>query len=85
MRPAPITLNYSYENIRNDIRQKIICEKSQFDSLVWGSLTLTPNSVSPFFKWYPLLPSHYTAYIVEDYCHQFVIIFRFSQCNKPEI
>ena len=49
MWPAAITLNYSVENIRNDVRQKIIIimiiilyEKSQFDSLVWGSLTLTP-------------------------------------------
>ena len=50
MRLTPIALNYSIENIRNDIRQKImiiiiiiIYEKSQFDSLlVWGSLTLTP-------------------------------------------
>ena len=39
MQPAAIVLNYSVENIRNDIRQKIY-EKSQFDSLVWGSLTL---------------------------------------------
>jgi len=42
MRPAVIVLNYSVENIRNDVRQKIIYEKSQFDSLVWGSLTLAP-------------------------------------------
>ena len=41
MRPAAITLNYSIENIRNNIRQKIY-EKFQFDSLVWGSLTLAP-------------------------------------------
>ena len=42
MRPAPIALNYSVENIRNDVRQIIIImyEKPQFDSLVWGSLTL---------------------------------------------
>ena len=40
MWPAAIALNYSVENIRNDIRQKII--KFQFDSLVWGSLTLAP-------------------------------------------
>ena len=49
MLPATIALNYSLKNIRNDVRQKIIIiiiiifdEKSQFDSLVWGSLTLTP-------------------------------------------
>ena len=49
MRPAAIALNYSVENIRNDVRQKIIIimiiilyEKSRFDSLVWGSLTLAP-------------------------------------------
>ena len=47
MRPAAIALNYNVENIRNDVRQKIIIiiiiyEKSQFDSLVWGSLTLAP-------------------------------------------
>ena len=35
-------LNYSVENIQNDVRQKILYEKSQFDSLVWGSLTLAP-------------------------------------------
>ena len=39
MRLAAIALNYSVENIRNDVRQ-IYYEKSQFDSLVWGSLTL---------------------------------------------
>ena len=45
MRPAAIALNYNVENIRNDVRQKIIIyEKSQFDSLVWGSLTLAPNT-----------------------------------------
>ena len=44
MRPAPIALNYSVENIRNDVRQDIIIiyEKLQFDSLVLGSLTLAP-------------------------------------------
>ena len=43
MQPAAIALNYSVENIRNDIRQKkYTYEKSQFDSLVWGSLTLAP-------------------------------------------
>ena len=41
MRPAAITLNYSVENIWNDVCQKIY-EESQFDSLVWGSLTLAP-------------------------------------------
>ena len=46
MQPAAITLNYSVENIRNDVRQKIICENSKFDSLVWGSLTLAPNKHS---------------------------------------
>ena len=47
VRPAATALNYSIENIRNDVRQKIIIiifdEKSQFDSLVWGSLTLAPT------------------------------------------
>ena len=46
MRPAAIALNYSFEIIRNDVSQKIpiiIYEKSQFNSLVWGSLTLTTN------------------------------------------
>ena len=43
-------LNYSGKNIQNDVRQIIIIiiiiiiivlyEKSQFNSLVWGSLTL---------------------------------------------
>ena len=45
MRPVAITLNYSIENIRNDVCQKkiiIIYDKFQFDSLVWGSLTLAP-------------------------------------------
>ena len=43
MRTAAIALNYNVENIRNDVRQKIIIyENSQFDSLVWGSLTLAP-------------------------------------------
>ena len=47
MQPAATTLNYSVENIRNDVCQKIIIyEKSQFDSLVWGLLTLAPNSSS---------------------------------------
>ena len=41
MRPTAIALNYSIENIWNDVRQKIY-EKFQFDSLVWGSLTLAP-------------------------------------------
>ena len=41
MRPAAIALNYSIENIQNDVCQKV-CEKSQFDSLVWGLLTLAP-------------------------------------------
>ena len=38
-----IALNYSIKNIRNDVRQIIIIifdEKSRFNSLVWGSLTL---------------------------------------------
>ena len=44
MQPAAIALNYNVENIQNDVRQKIISyEKSQFNSLVWGSLTLTPT------------------------------------------
>ena len=45
MQPAAIALNCSIENIRNDLHQImiiIIIEKFQFDSLVWGSLTLTP-------------------------------------------
>ena len=41
-------VNYSVENIWNDVRQIIIIyEKFQFDSLVWGSLTLTPITLSP--------------------------------------
>ena len=43
--PAAIALNYSVKNIRNDVHQLIyiyIYEKSQFNSLVWGSLTLAP-------------------------------------------
>ena len=42
MRPASIALNYNVENIRNNVRQIIIIihGKSQFDSIVWGSLTL---------------------------------------------
>ena len=46
MRPTAITLNYSVMNIWNDVRQIIIniyIEKLQFNSLVWGSLTLIPN------------------------------------------
>ena len=39
-RPADIALNYSVKNIRNDVRQIILYEKSRFNSLVWGSLTL---------------------------------------------
>ena len=43
-RPAAIALNYSVKNIRNDVQQIIIIiifdEKSRFNSLVWGSLTL---------------------------------------------
>ena len=42
MRPATIALNYSVENIQNNVRQKKIYEKFQFDSLLWGSLTLAP-------------------------------------------
>ena len=46
MRPTAIMLNYSVENIQNNVCQKIIIiiiyEKFQFDSLVWSSLTLTP-------------------------------------------
>ena len=48
MRPTAIVLNYSIENMQNDVRHKlIIYEKFQFDSLVWGSLTLAiiPNSI----------------------------------------
>ena len=40
-------VNYSVENIRNDVRQIIKYEKFQFDSLVWGSLTLAPITLSP--------------------------------------
>ena len=42
-------VNYSVENIRNDVHQIIIIiyEKFQFDSLVWGSLTLVPITLSP--------------------------------------
>ena len=40
-RRTAIALNCSFKNIRNDIRQIIILyEKSRFNSLVWGSLTL---------------------------------------------
>ena len=46
MRPAAISLNYNVGDIQNDIRQIImviiIYEKFQFNSLVWGSLTLAP-------------------------------------------
>ena len=42
MRPATIVLNYSIKYIQNDVRQTIILKKSQFNSLVWGSLTLVP-------------------------------------------
>ena len=53
-RPAAIALNYSVENIRNDVRQKkkknmyIIYEKSQFGSLVWGSFTYGTPFVTKF-------------------------------------
>ena len=42
-------VNYSVENIRNNICQIIIIiyEKFQFDSLVWGSLTLASITLSP--------------------------------------
>ena len=51
MQPAAIALNYSVNNKRNDIGQKITIiyiyiyiymyiYKSQFNSLVWGSLML---------------------------------------------
>ena len=42
-------VNYSVENIWNNVRQIIIIiyEKFQFDSLVWGSLTLAPITLSP--------------------------------------
>ena len=43
MRPVATALNYSIENIRNDIHQKIY-EKSQFDSPVWASLALAATS-----------------------------------------
>ena len=66
MQPGAITLNYSVENIRNDVHQKIIYEKSQFESLVWGSLTLTPNkhSIDELYL-YPLL-----LYIDKQTCRQ---------------
>ena len=43
-RPAAIALNCSIKNMRNDVRQIIVIfnEKSRFNSLVWGSLTLAP-------------------------------------------
>ena len=44
MRPAALALNYSVENIRNDVTP----EKYQFDSLVWGSLTLAPMTSKIF-------------------------------------
>ena len=42
-------INYSVENIWNNVRQIVIIiyEKFQFDSLVWGSLTLAPITLSP--------------------------------------
>ena len=50
IQPVAIALNYSVKNIWNDIRQIIIIyiyiyEKSQFNSLVWGSLTLAPTKI----------------------------------------
>ena len=51
MQPAVIALNYSIKNIRNDVCQIIyiyIYEKSQFNSLVSGSLTLTPITLARF-------------------------------------
>ena len=42
MRPAATTSNYSVENIRNDVHQKITYEKSPFDSLAWGLLMFAP-------------------------------------------
>ena len=52
MPPAAIALNYSVVNIQNDVRQKkIIYEKLQFNSLVWGSLTLAPIICTPPVSW----------------------------------
>ena len=51
-RPAAIALNYSVKDIRNDVRQIIIIifdEKSRFNSLVWGSLTLAQLSLPSYF------------------------------------
>ena len=36
-------LDYSDKNIRNDVHQIILYDKSQFNSPVWGSLTFAPN------------------------------------------
>ena len=51
-----VALNYSVKNIRNDIRQIIIIimiiilyEKSRFNPLVWGSLTLVQLDTEVFF------------------------------------
>ena len=41
-RHTAIALNYSIKNIWNDVRQIILYEKSQLNSLVWGSLTFAP-------------------------------------------
>ena len=66
MRPATIALNYSVENIRNNIRQKIIIiiyEKSQFDSLVWGSLRLAPITLCKSYSLFSgiLIPDRNTV------------------------
>ena len=42
MWPAAIALNHSIKNIRNNVRQIILQQKS----LVWGSLTLAPITVN---------------------------------------
>ena len=59
--PRGFALNYSVKNIRNDVQRKIIIifyEKSQFDSLVWGSLTLTPII---FVKYYGFMCTLHTS------------------------
>ena len=40
MWPAAIVLNYSFKDIQNNVWQILIYEKSQLNTLVWGSLTL---------------------------------------------
>ena len=62
MRPAAIALNYSVENIQNDVRQKImiiIMKNSKFDSLVWGSLTLAPINWTLVYNYFTFVFNKY--------------------------